>query len=245
MQKLIEKQLIKGETIGDLYFLSLENIDYHAVHYGFRNDRHSCECFNSEGIFLTEHITEKLYSGEELLYYPFLAKEIRKLDTYPYLKKQYAINKDKKGIEFLNFLAQYTNECLQAFKAERLERYKNFNHLIHLHGYDRYLPLIENIEEKNDEQALYPAQILTINGLKWHVGDYRKSALTESINMRKLLKVSSNYRYVTVNQILKGTPFLALKCCMHEYNKGRVFWYDLSTGNKTTQAEALAWEKPR
>ena len=104
MKKLIEKQLIQGNAVGKSYHTSLENIDYRAIHCGFRNDQYSSDCFKEEEIFLTENITDHLYKGNQLFYYPFLAKQMRKLEAYPCLNKKYPIDKEKKGIEFLNYL---------------------------------------------------------------------------------------------------------------------------------------------
>jgi hypothetical protein len=245
MKKLIEKQFIQGDVISDRYHTTLDSINYSAIHWGFRNNQLSCDCFKDDEIYLTEYITDHLYKGNQLLYYPELAKQIRKLNVYPCLIKQYPIDKEKKGIEFLKYLAEYANECLQAFKAERLEKYKNFNNIIQLYGYDRCLPLLQKFEEEKEEMRYFFDQTLTINGLKWKVENrVRNSSFTESINLRGLFHISNNYQFVIVDQIMEGTPFLALKCCTHEYNKGHVFWYDLSTQEKTTKAEALAWKKP-
>ncbi len=63
--------------------------------------------------------------------------------------------------------------------------------------------------------------------------------------MKKLFNISGNYRYIIVDKIILGTPFLALKCCTYSYNTGHVFWYDLSTQQQTTKTNAKAWKKPR
>lgn len=245
MKKLIENQFIQGSPVIKARGYSLEKIRYKDIHYGFRNNYYSDDCFKEKTLFFTEHITDTVYQGNELFFYPELAKQIRKLEAYPLLNKSYPIDQEKKGIEFLAYLAQYANECLQAFKAERLEKYKELNHLIYLYGHDRYLPLIQKLEEEKEERRYYPYQILTINNVKWYIDDSNhKNLFTQSIDLRKLFEISNHYRYVIVDQILSGTPFLALKCCTHEYNKGHVFWYNLSTLEKTTKVEAKAWIKP-
>ncbi len=244
MKKLIEQQLIQGKLVAKDDNILLDKIGYKDIHWGFRNYYYSRACFKEKEIILEEPITDQLYKGNDLFYYPELAKKIRKIDVYPYLSKAYPVDQEKKGIEFLSYFAQYAHECLQDFKADRLEKYKNLNNLIHLYGYDRYLPLIQKFEEEKGERGYYPDQILTINGVKWYVDDRgSKGSFTGSINLRELLNISGNYRYVMVAQILSGTPFLALKCCMHNYNKGHVFWYDLSTLTQTTKAKSQAWKK--
>lgn len=246
MKNLIEKQLIQGKSIGESFHHTLENISYEAIHWGFRNNRYSADCFKEDGILLTQYITEQLYDGNQLIYYPELIKQIRRLECYPNFTKKYPVNKEKKGIEFLMYLAQYANECLQDFKGELLEKYKNFNNLVHLYGYDRYLPLIQKYEEEKEEQRYFYDQYLTINGVKWHVeNQVRQRSLKNSINLRILFNISNHYQHVIVDSVLLDTPFIALKCCTHEFNKGHVFWYDLSTLEKTTKAEALLWRKPK
>ncbi len=143
MKTLIEKKLIEADAVREGPYTELERVSYKSIHYGFKNCPYTDDCFKEKEIFLKQRITDYKYNGNQFFYYPELSKQIRKLESYPCLNKKYPINTEKKGIEFLNYLAQYANECLQAFKAERLEKYKNLNHLIHLYGYDRHLPLIE------------------------------------------------------------------------------------------------------
>lgn len=247
MKKLIEKQFIQGNAVDkSSHYTTLETVNYEAINWGFKNWVYSNDCFKEKEIFLKQTITDHVYKGNQLFYYPDLAKQIRKLEAYPYLIKEYPINREKKGIDFLLYLAHYANECLQAFKNEQLEKYKNINNLIQIYGHDRYLPIIQEFKEQKEEGRYYPDQIITINGVKWYIDDRgSRSSHTGSINPRELFNISLKFRHVMIEQVLLGTPFVALKCCTHEYNKGHVFWYDLSTLEKTTKAQALLWRKPK
>lgn len=229
---------IKGQEKNSSY--SYKTLDFSSLRYGFNNS----ECLiNYDGFMLKDYVGIETYTGNELLYYPELAKAMRKsVKEYPTMARKYDVNKEIKGLEFVNYLAQRLNEVAKLFENERNKANETIENLVNHFGQNRVTPIIDKIIEADSNWKEWKTGLI-INGVTWLFKNESKSEeLLTVVNMREFLNLSySEFEKVELEDAIIGTPFVAFRIGKAWRNTGSLHWYNLDTMQEVKKAEMNKW----
>lgn len=208
-----------------------------------------------EGITFRDHVGRQLMTGNELLYYPELAKKVREIADYPMLKRSHKVDKTINGLGFLRYFYQYADMQFKNFEVELEQLSKQVDELIDLYGQERYLPLINNIEfartpKCNGSYSIaIGSQAIIINNVKWPVSNKKweepKNCLRETdyLNLHRFLNISYEIKYIYLENFIADTPFIQVRIVKTSEHKGHTAWYNLDTRQPASKAEAIDWKK--
>lgn len=222
---------------------------YSSFSYDHLLSRHSPNhdyFINGKGLTFANYVGCKYLTGNELLYYPELAQQLRNLKEYPTLTRMFEINKEIEGLAFIKYFCEYTMECYKAFEQELSQASQVVNHLIHLYGTKRYMPIVNGIVEE-EINSYSKEKKLVINGVAWAINDnsYRERRITDYIDLHSLLNISrADFRTIKLEDAFVGTPFIAVRIVKAWPNKGHVHYYNLDTLQRVWKADIVKWKKP-
>lgn len=139
-----------------------------------RDARNTDQFLHREGITFRDYVGCQFLTGNELVYYPELAKKLRAIEDYPLLKRCYQVDTRVKGLALLKCFYEAATQHLKDFQRE-WEHYSNqVDACIERHGHARYLPLIDHMEidkvpySHHEEGYWVKGQALIIHGVQWH-----------------------------------------------------------------------------
>ncbi|MEM2161112.1 MAG: hypothetical protein QXN55_09185 [Candidatus Nitrosotenuis sp.] len=234
------------EEAKDVYKESLghpnyKDIDFHSLR---SSSYHTEEGFiNYNGLTFNDYVGCQYLTGNELLYYPELAKKIREIKDYPILKRSYAVDCKITGKLFFEYFLRYAIDCYQLFQTDLIEASKEVNNLIHLYGEERHTPIIDAILIESGSEGYYHRKKLLINGVVWELDGRSDLKITEYINFYSLLNIpAADVRYVQLEDAVLGTPFIAVRIRKSWKHKGHVQWYNLDTLKQVSKTDIPKWK---
>lgn len=237
------------------FFKHYQALDFHQLSRGNYHYADNTDYFmHHEGITFQDHVARQLMTGNELLYYPQLAKKLREIKDYPILKRSYAVDKTLKGLEFLKYFYLYSEEQFNNFHLE-LEQLSNQVHqFIEAHGQERHLPLIDSLDLVKlpgcNGKYYLESQALIVHGVKWPVNQKPRNKPnhcereTEYLDLHRLLNISPELEYLYLEDFVANTPFIQIRLAKTWQHKGHTKWYNLDTCQLVSKAEVDHWKKP-
>lgn len=208
--------------------------------YGSGLSRHFFLNFK-KGITFRDYFGRQLMTGNELLYYPELAKKVHEIDDYPVFKRSYKVDETIEGLEFFD----YFNHSLKASHRDFTEALNQVsmqvNQLIDDYGQKRFTPILNNEKYK-------PHQPLVIHGIEWFLkgsfNHFKKSSPAHCIDLHRLFNIPTKIMSVCVEEVIPQTPFIAVRIRKNGGYKGYVKWYSLDTRQVIAKREINRWKKP-
>lgn len=253
---LITQQIIPASDLKrEDFFNHHERLNFFDLLSGFSGSTENTDYFlHHKGITFRDHVGRQFMTGNELLYYPELAKKLREISDYPILKRCYKVDSTIRGLEFLKYFYQYSDECLKAFQIEHEQLSNQVDTLIDLHGQKRYLPLIDRLElvkipRYNHEDYLESQALILSEGVKWRVNEKSRNKPknlkeTEYLDLHRLFNISPEVEYLYLEDFVEGTPFIQVRLVKTWKHKGHIKWYSLDTCQSVSKAEVDRWKKP-
>ena len=198
-----------------IHFFTVSNGHYRVRHY-----------FSQNELVYMEHVGSHYLTGNELLYYPELAKRLREVE-YPLLRCIHEIDKIDEGLPFEDFVKKSSND----FESERNALSQKANQIVKDHGTKHQAPIINAIK-RDDEGRYY--DFVEINGVIWHfhAGIQELKKLTEVIDFYQLFSIPHEFIMLTLEGAVIGSPLIALRIAKSWVHKGHVHWYDLNSRQK-------------
>ncbi len=225
---------------------TLEALNYSKLSDAYNND---CDGFMKYDQLNFRAQTGCLYlTGNEVLHYPALAKELLCVWEYPFFKKSYQVSQEVrslKGLDFLMALVEFVKTCEADFQNEVGVINARINNLIHLHGVNKTKPLITGAIT-NDNNFV---RGLVVNGVPFPFADtYRREKENPlgMLNLRRLVNEKIfDEEYVRFEEAILNTSFFAVRVTKSYKHKGHVIWYNLDKMEIVAQKEISAFKKAK
>ena len=223
---------VREEAPG-LSYGNYKEIDFSALSSALNDDS---GFLSYKGLTFEEHVSSYYLTGNELLYYPKLTKQLRKLE-YPLIKRSYEIDKKIKGLPFIEYFCQHIQKSFTAFEAELNAQNKAVERLISQHGANRQRPIINAI---NKEKGSSYHNYVEINGVPWFLRkreQREERKITEALDFHQLFHVPYEFMIHKIEDAQVGSTLIALRLAKDWQHKGRVQWYDLDSCQEVSSAQ--------
>ncbi|MDO8954439.1 MAG: hypothetical protein Q7V63_06295 [Gammaproteobacteria bacterium] len=231
---------IKGKETN--YNSKYKTVDFSDLRFGFNN---SNNLIGYEGFTLNDYISNEIYTGNELLHYPKLAKALRvSIKEYPTMTRKYQVDKEVIGLKLFEYLDHRFKEVVSLFENEQKEASDKIENLVNHFGLAKKMPIIDKINETKNEWQNWKTGLI-INGVEWLFNNETKDGeLFTVVNMRDLLNISySDFEKVELEDAVIGTPFVAFRLGKTWRHTGTVQWYNLDTMQEVKKSDIAKWKK--
>jgi len=241
--------MIEEKIAFPIYSISnYQNIDLWQLSYAYN---HSEGFIKQDSLYFEAQVGFLNLTGNELFYYPLLAKTLREVNDYPRLKRKYDAPKAlraMKGIDFLLAFVEFVKKCNDAFENERTLLSTKVNNLIQLYGAEK-TPIIINqlIKKENDS-----IKGIEINGVAFEFyyaysspEQNPVSYITLSRLMAGDVKEQGKDQKVHIEDVIAGTSYMAVRYRKSYQHAGHVVWYDLNTLHRVSIKEINTIRKKR
>ncbi|NNM43747.1 MAG: hypothetical protein HKM07_05340 [Chlamydiae bacterium] len=196
-----EKQMIQPKKEKTTLYYHYEDFNYSDLFYPHSDNTG----FIRNNALHLEDYAGDYYTGNELMFYPTLAQKIRALKHYPLLTCDFKIDKGLKGKAFIIYFHHRTITKIRRFKKWVESSRNHINTLVEQFGGLKQAPIIESYRQ----------------------GD----GYDEYINLKHLLQqYAQEARYLSIDEIIPKTPYLAVRFKNEHKHVGKVKWFDLNTG---------------
>ncbi|MCD6056303.1 MAG: uncharacterized protein K0R12_1265 [Gammaproteobacteria bacterium] len=204
---------------------------------------------------IKEQIGHTSLSANELLFYPILAKRLRKMTVYPFYKAivpvEDIIGFDQCGVEnAIKQLIKLQNR-LKPFQEEKAKLDQYVNNLIMLYGQEKTKPIYEGskLYERKETQKRWGRsyRIFSISGLKYSLNEIpvleQARPRLYRLNVKEFLRKHLNVYHVKLVGGIVKTPILIFRAIKSYNQRGSLCYLDLYTDtvtHKLSEARKMA-----
>ena len=224
--------MIKQSKPETIYSSNYRRIDFSTLYHAYNS---SDAFIGYDQLNFDAQIGYQNLTGNELIYYPQLAKALRNVPEYPILKKSYKASKDltkKTGMEFLIAFTEFAKQCHQEFEQERALLSSRVNNYIQMFGMEK-APVMINGLVRTENGTLIGIEI---NGIKFELAgryhySHKEKKAAECINIDYLVydeKDQDSQRYRIIEDYIPESPYLAIRYKKYRQT-GHLVWYNLDT----------------
>ena len=191
--------------------------------------------FRSDRLAFENHLKDCVLKPNQLLCYPALAQELRAIQDYPILKREFmlpaAILNRAGALNMMRALVDFMAEAESKFENEREKLSVHVQQLIKKSQAAMVRPVVTAIHY-HDYAWAKAIQSIDIGGLNWQHKRNSSESPFLSLNLRELIKANGDeVRHIELEDGLIGTCFILLRLhTSKSYKaKGRARWFDLES----------------